>query len=47
MLSILNNLTLKKELQTVVTKMCFGHKVKTQQQFKKIKHKKPLAGAGN
>jgi len=35
MLSILNKLTLKKELQNVVTKMCFGHKVKTQQQQNK------------
>jgi len=41
MLSILNKLTLKKDLQN------FGQKVKTQQQLSKNSNIKTLAGAGN
>ena len=48
MLSILNKLTLEKELQNLVTSiMCFGQKVKTQQQQNKKSNLKTLAGAGN
>jgi len=42
MLSILNKLTLQKELQTFVTNMCFGQKENTQQQQNKKSNIKPL-----
>jgi len=48
MLSILNKLTLKKELQTFVTNNVFLDKqVKTQQQNKKIKHTRNAATRRN
>ena len=48
MISILNNLTLKKDLQTFVTNnVFFEKKVKTQQQQNKKSNIKSLAGAGN
>jgi len=48
MLSILNKLTLYKELQTFVTNYVFlNKKVKTQQQQNKKSNIKTLAGAGD
>jgi len=46
MLSVLNKLTLQKELQNFET-MCFGTKRKTQQQQNKKSDIKTVAGAGN
>jgi len=48
MLSILNKLTLPKDLQNIVTNNVFmDKKVKTQQQQNKKSNLKTLAGAGN
>jgi len=48
MFSILNKLTLQKDLQNCVTNSVFdGQKVKTQQQQNRKSNIKTLAGAGN
>jgi len=47
LLSILNKLTLQKDMQNYVTNSVYGQKVKTQQQQNRKSNTKTLAGDGN